>query len=132
MESSDGAGPFTWEEDRQGRRERRDGEKLHLCRDPGIGSGKGRSALDRPHNSAQQCPGRPTLTRWGIAAPTVTSPAPHQHFKTKSMNPTRLHKDQLGEWHLPPKEGWQSSPARLLPSAYPSKFLRKHKKRKAN
>lgn len=33
-ESGDKAGPFTWEKDRQGRREHRDGEKFHFHQDP--------------------------------------------------------------------------------------------------
>lgn len=50
----------------------------------------------------------------------------------KSMDPPRSHKGQLEQWNLPLKVGWRSSPARPSPSAYPSKFLRKRKKKKAN
>lgn len=131
MESSDGARPFTWEEGRQVRRNCGHGEKLHLHRDPRSSSGKGRSAPDQPHRSAQQCPGHPTPAKWGITALTVTSPAPRHHIKINSVNPTlRSHKDQLGKGHLPLKEGWRSSPARPSLSAYPSKFLWKQEKQR--
>lgn len=123
MESSDGARPLTWEKGRQGRGNCGNGEKLHLHRDPRTGSGKGRSALDQPHRSEQQCPGHPTPAKWGVAALTVTCPAPRHRIKINSANPTRSRKDQLGKGHLPLKEGWRSSPARPSLSAYPSKFL---------
>lgn len=131
MESGDGAEPFMRKEDRKGKGQHGEGDKLHLHQGPRTGLGKGCSAW----LSWTAMPRHPTPALWGTAAPTVTPPASRQHFTptnsgVKSMDPPRSHKGQLDKQNLPLKVGWRSSPARPLPSAYPSIFLRKQKKRK--